>query len=151
MAPNPAPVGRWRSAAQEGDAFKKEARWPVLLGGAQTALEVGLRLVPILLAIRGEAVREQLAQLALLRLEFADATHHLIDPDRFGLAGDGDEVELACLNDLLRQPIGPLAEDDRAAIDLVDALEARSEIHGVADHRIGLRRSRADGSDHCFA
>jgi len=66
-------------------------------------------------------------------------------------AGDSDQVELACFNDLLGQPIGFLAEDDRGAIDFVDALEARGEVHGVADHRVGPRRRRADGPYHGLA
>src|SRR6516165_1951425 len=45
--PNPIPIG-WRgSATQESDAFKKVARWSVLRGDAEAALEVGLSLVPI--------------------------------------------------------------------------------------------------------
>src|SRR5271169_5274063 len=112
-----------------GDAFKKERRSPVLRCNVQTALEMGLRLVPILPAIGGEAIREQFAQLTSLGPDLAGAAHRLVDADRLGLADDGDEVELACLDDLLRQPIGLLAEDDGAAIDLVDALKARGEIH----------------------
>src|ERR1700730_2178306 len=123
-----------------GDAFKKEARWPALRCDVQTALEVGLRLVPILPAIGGEAIREQFAQPTSLGPELAGAAHCLVDADRLGLADDGDEVKLAWLDDLLRQPIGLLAHDDRAAIDLIDALKARGEIHGVTDHRIGPRR-----------
>ena len=126
-------------------------RRAILRCGALAAFEVGLRLVPILPAIGGKAAREQLAQLAPLGAELAGPAHRLVDADRLGLAGDGDQVELARLDDLLRQPKRLLAYYDRGAIDLVDALEARGEVHGVADHRIRACRRRADGPDHGLA
>ena len=69
---------------------------------AKAGLEAGLRFVPIPPAVGGKAVGEEVAQLALLRRKLAGAGHRLVDADRLGLAGDGDEVELARLDGLLR-------------------------------------------------
>jgi len=84
-----------------------------------------LSLLPLLLTIGGEPLGEQLAQLAPLWRHLAGAANRLVDADRLGLPGDGDGVELTRLDDLLGEPIGLLAEDDRGAIELVvDALDS---------------------------
>src|SRR4051812_42123409 len=100
--PNTVPISRWPSDAQRCDTLAKKARRPVLRHSAQAALELGLRLIPILPAIGSKAAGIQLAQFALLGAEFASTAHGLVDADRLGLAGDGNEVELARLDDLLR-------------------------------------------------
>ena len=123
--PNAVPIGRWRGITQQGDTLEEELRWAILHIGAKAAFEVGLRLFPILSAIGGQTARELIAQRALLWLKLAGVSHRLVDADRLGLPGDGDGVELTRLDDLLGEPIGLLAEDDRGAIELVvDALDS---------------------------
>src|ERR1700732_866263 len=98
--PDPVPIGWRRSATQWADAVDKQARGSVLRIAEQAAFETCLRLVPILPTIGSQTVRVHLAKLNPLLPNFADATHSLINADRFGLSGDSDKIELACLDDL---------------------------------------------------
>ena len=149
--PNPVPIGRGWTAAQQPNPFEKEVRWAVLHDDAEAAFEIGLRHIPILLAVSRQTASKLIAQLALLWTKLANAPHRLVDADRFSLAGDSDQIKLAGLDGLLRQPVRVLAEDYRGAVNLVDALKTGGKVDGIADHRIGPRRFRADGPDNSLA
>ena len=89
----------------------KQARRSILGVAELAAFEAALRLIPVLPTIGSQTGREHLSKRNPLRRDLADAADGLLDTDGLGLAGDGDEIELACLNDLLGHSIGLLAED----------------------------------------
>src|ERR1700737_270894 len=84
----------------------KQARRSVFGVALLAAFEAALCLIPVPPPIGRQTVREHLAKLDQFRHDLADAAHGLVDTNRLGLAGDGDQIELASLNDMLGHSIG---------------------------------------------
>src|SRR5207244_1460978 len=102
-----------RSVTQKSNSLKKKSRWSIVRDRPQAALELGLRLVPILPTICGKAIGKQFTQLVSLGLQPPSASHQLVNANRLRLACDCDKVELPRFDRSLRQPIGLLTDDNQ--------------------------------------
>ena len=68
----------------------------------------------------------------------------LVDPHRLGPSLDGDQVQEAVLEGVAGGLAGGLADHDLDAVFLAEPLEARRDVHRVADGRVGSRGSGLD-------
>src|SRR5580692_2099769 len=75
----------------------------------------------------------------------------LVDADGLGLAGDGDQVEFAHLDLVLRQAQRVFGDDHARSVHLVDAFEPGGEVDRIADNREGFGNRRADRADYHLA
>ena len=103
----------------------------------ETTLEPDAGLFPFLSAISRERLLKGIPQLEALVVNLTFAAEQFENALRLDLADDQYLIDLSGLDQICSETVGRFIDQRSRAIGIVGTFEARGQIYGVTDHRVG--------------